>query len=208
MLKKNLSKRVTSAVLAIFFLCVSVAPVCSASNPPKKRPKLKRQSSWMNQRPKKGNSRFVDLIEYDYDEDDCYPEEDYEDKKYKESVMSSFGNSVGNTTGILSNNDETEGNNFNVNDAYDWEEEEEEWNEPTKKEDEKVGNSSLIAEEEKNNLNDNDDHIANAEESGTQNGNTATNDDGQNNPEPFQDASHRGYQESWNEIVFSDDNNE
>lgn len=185
MLKKNLSKRVTSAVLAIFFLCVSVAPVCSASNPPKKRPKLKGQSSWMNIPP---------------------PSKDFSCNLGESSTDD--GDEVGNTTGNSSNNDETEGNNFNVNDAYDWEEEEEEWNEPTKKEDEKVGNSSLIAEEEKNNLNDNDDHIANAEESGTQNGNTATNDDGQNNPEPFQDASHRGYQESWNEIVFSDDNNE
>lgn len=35
MLNKNLSKKITSAVLAIFFLCVSVAPVCSASNSPK-----------------------------------------------------------------------------------------------------------------------------------------------------------------------------
>lgn len=80
-----------------------------------------------------------------------------------------------------------------------------------KKEDEKVGNSSLTAEEEKNNLNDNDDHIANAEESGTQNGNTATNDDGQNNPEPSQNASQRGNERTvtpWHLIVFDDNNNE
>lgn len=131
MLNKNLSKKVTSAVLATF-LCSSVAPVCFASN----SPKLEKKSSWMNvPPPSKGFS--YNLGESSTDD----------------------GDEVGNTTGNSSNNDETEGNNFNVNDGYDYdweEEEEEEWNEPTKKEDEKLGNNSLTAEEENNNLNDND----------------------------------------------------
>lgn len=189
MLKKNLSKRVTSAVLAIFFLCVSVAPVCSASNPPKKRPKLKGQSSWMNVPP---------------------PSKDFSCNLGESSTDD--GDEVGNTTGNSSNNDETEGNNFNVNDDYDYdydweEEEEEECNETTKNGDE-VGNNASTVEEENNNLNENDDHIANAEESGTQNGNTATNNNNQNNPARSQNAAYRDYQESWNEIVFDDNNNE
>lgn len=181
MLNKNLFKKVTSAVLAMFFLFSSVASACSASNSPKKRPKAKKQSSWMNQRPQNGNSRFVDLIKYDYDEDECYPEEDYEYKKWEKSAL----------------ND----NNYVTN----FEEEKEEW---TPNGYRRVGDYLSTTEEENNNLNENDDHIDNAEGNGTHNVNTATNNNNQNNPARSQNAGHRGYQESWSEIVFSDDNNE
>ncbi len=192
MLKKNLSKKITSAVLATFFLCGSVASVCSASNSPKKRPKLKRQSSWMNQKPTKGNNKYVDWddSDYDYDGKPISPEEDHEYKKWEKSAL--------NDNNYVTNFEEEE-------------EEEEEWNEPTKKGDEKVGNNVFTAGEENNNLNDNDDPSANAEECGTQNGNTAINNYGQNNLEPSQNASQRGNQGTvtpWHLIVFDDNNNE
>lgn len=98
----------------------------------------------MNQKPTKGNNKYVDWDDSDYDGKVTSPEEDHEYKKWRNSALND-------------DNYETENNNFKINYGYGWEEEEEEeWNEPTKKEDEKLGNNSLTAEEENNNLNDND----------------------------------------------------
>lgn len=47
MLRNNLFKKVSSAILAMFFLCISVTSACFASVPSPKRPKAKKQSSWM-----------------------------------------------------------------------------------------------------------------------------------------------------------------
>ncbi len=197
MLKKNLSKKITSAVLAIFFLCVSVAPVCFASNPPKKqpKPKLEKKSSWMNvPPPSKGFS--YNLGESSTDDGDDYdgkpisPEEDHEYKKWEKSAL--------NDNNYVTNFEEEE-------------EEEEEWNERTPNGYRQVGDYISTTEEANNNLNDNDNHSANAEESGTQNGNTAINNYGQNNLEPSQNASQRGNQGTvtpWHLIVFDDNNNE
>ncbi len=47
MLRNKLLKKVSSAALAMFFLCISVASVCFASAPSPNRPSAKKQSSWM-----------------------------------------------------------------------------------------------------------------------------------------------------------------
>lgn len=150
MLKKNLSKRVTSAVLAMFFLFSSVTLVSFAalSKGKKSRNSNLTASDIMEAYDiAKGNGIDIDDCEYDYSDNDgksISPGKEYEYKKWKNSALND-------------DNYETENNNFKINYGYGWEEEEEEeWNEPTKKEDEKLGNNSLTAEEENNNLNDND----------------------------------------------------
>ncbi len=200
MLKKNLFKKITLAVLAVSALFVSVEVVCSATYKGKKlrsnltADDIKAAYDYVTK-----ENNISDEYGYDYDGKLTSPEEDHEYKKWKKSALNY-------------DNDETENNDFNENDAYDWEEEEEEeeeeWNERTPNGYRRVGDYLSTTEEENNNLNENDDHIVNAEGNGTQNVNTATNNNNQNNPARSQNAGHRGYQESWSEIVFSDDNNE
>lgn len=239
MLKKNLFKNVTSAVLAMFFLFSSVTLVSFATLSKGKKSRNSNltardimeaydfaigngididdceydHSNYYvgdNTSVTESNTYCRDDFEYDYSGNDgkvSSPKEDHEDQNWKNSVLSRLKNSVVNTTGNLNDNGETEGN--NISDDYDREKEEEkEWNERTPNGYMRVGDYLSTTEEETNNLNDNDDHIANAEGNGTQNVNTETNNNNQNNPARSQNAAHRDYQESWNEIVFSDDNNE
>lgn len=217
MLKKNLFKNVTSAVLAMFFLFSSVTLVSFAalSKGKKSRNSNLTASDIMeaydiatgngiiddceydhsiyyvkdNTSVTESNTYCRDDFEYDYSDYDGKPISPEEDHEYKKWEKSALND-----------------NNYVTN----FEEEEEEWNEPTKKGDEKVGNNVFTAGEENNNLNDNDDPSANAEEGSTQNGNTAINYS-QNNLEPSQNASQRGNQGTvtpWHLIVFDDNNNE
>lgn len=196
MLKKNLFKKITLAVLAVSALFVSVEVVCSATYKGKKlrnsdltADDIKAAYDYVTK-----ENNISDEDDYDYDGKLTSPEEDHEYKKWEKSALN-YDNCV------------IKRNNLNENDAYDWEEEEEEeWNERTPNGYRRVGDYLSTTEEENNNLNENDDHSANAEENNTQNGNTATNNDNQNNSESSQNTNQRTVT-PWHLIVFDNDNN-